>query len=540
MSEQLGPGGSRPTANVAASDCSYDQVPYPAQPFVETHPDRLAATGTLFGMKVRPIDQCRVLELGCARGGNLIPMAEQLPGSQFVGIDLSRVQIAEARGLAEDVGLRNIEFHGLNILDFDARFGEFDYIICHGVYSWVSRQVQDKILEICFTRLRPQGVAYVSYNTYPAWHIHSMVRDMMYYHASRFADPQTRIREARSLLDFLIQSTPENAPYGMLLRSEAQALRNKEDGYLFHDELEEINTPIYFAQFAGQARAKGLQYLAEADLSSMWSRHLPPGVAASLERLTADLIQREQYMDFVRNRQFRKTLLCHAEVRLDRELRPDGLGRFYVAAPLAPVDPAIDLRGSSPMKFRHLPSNQDLAAHTPLWKGALLGLAEEWPGSIPFSKLASAARARADLQPVTNKDDLSREECLLGKYILELHLCGLAEIHVSPSAFCTQPSERPVASRLARRQAASGNRLTNLRHEVVIVEDLARRMLPHLDGSNHRANLRRIADRLVKDGLVAVPEGGKPGEENQDFEARLADGLDRALLALARAALLTG
>ena len=179
-------------------------------------------------------------------------MAEQLPDSQFLGIDRSQVQIAEARGLAEKVELKNVECQCLDILDFDAGFGEFDYILCHGVFSWVSRPVQDRILEICASRLKPHGVAYVSYNTYPAWHTRGMIRDMMCYHVSRFPDPQTRIREARSLLEFLIQSTPEDSPYGSILRTEAQVLRGKEDGYLFHDELEEVNAPTYFAQFAGR------------------------------------------------------------------------------------------------------------------------------------------------------------------------------------------------------------------------------------------------------------------------------------------------
>ena len=519
---------------------SYDQIPYPARPFAETHPDRLAAIGMLFGMQVPPIDHCRVLELGCARGGNLIPMAEQLPGSQFIGIDLSPVQIAEARGLAEDAGLKNAQFHCMDILDFGAAFGEFDYIICHGVFSWVSRQVQDKILEICASRLMPQGVAYVSYNTYPAWHTRGMIRDMMCYHVSHVTDSQARIREARSLLEFLVQSTPEDSPYVALLRSEAQALRSKEDGYLFHDELEEINVPIYFAQFAARAEAKGLQYLAEADLSSMWRRNLPAGTDEWLERTTTNLIQREQYIDFVRNRAFRKTLLCHREVRVDRELRPDSLGRFYVAAPLAPSDRSIDLCDSSPMKLQHLPSKQDLVAKTPLWKGMLLALAEAWPGNVPFSQLASTARMRAGLDQVTDMDHLHREKCLVGKSILEMHLSGLVELQAAPSCCCTQLSERPVARRLARLQAVSGNCVTNLRHQLVMVGDLARHLLPHLDGSMDRAGLQNIADRFVKDRLVAVPAGVQLDAQDQDRQAACNGGLDESLRELARAALLTG
>jgi hypothetical protein len=218
-----------------------------------------------------------------------------------------------------------------------------------------------------------------------------MVRDMMCYRASRFPDPQTQIREARGLLEFLIQCTSSDAAYGILLRSEAQSLRDKEDGYLIHDELEAINAPIYFAQFAGRAAVNGLQYLAEANLSAMWSRHLPPGVADALERMTSDLIQREQFIDFVRNRNFRQTLPCRREASVDRELRPDCLGRFHVSASMSPVDCWTDGPESGSVKFWHLPSNQEFEADSPLYKGALLCLAEPWPRSVPFSDLVIAA-----------------------------------------------------------------------------------------------------------------------------------------------------
>ena len=49
--------------------------------------------GKLFGLNTAAPTQCRVLELGCAAGLNLIAMAALLPESTFVGIDLSPVQI---------------------------------------------------------------------------------------------------------------------------------------------------------------------------------------------------------------------------------------------------------------------------------------------------------------------------------------------------------------------------------------------------------------------------------------------------------------
>jgi SAM-dependent methyltransferase len=187
----------------ASPRTSYDEVPYDSYPFPQTHPDRLATIATLLGLQPAPVEHCRALELGCAAGGNLIPMALTLPDSTFLGIDLSARQIDDGRQTVAALGLTNIELRQLSILDVDASFGRFDYLICHGVFSWVPAAVQEKILAICAAHLAPHGVAYISYNTYPGWHLRGMIRDMMLYHAQQFREPAVRVRQARNLLDFL-------------------------------------------------------------------------------------------------------------------------------------------------------------------------------------------------------------------------------------------------------------------------------------------------------------------------------------------------
>jgi SAM-dependent methyltransferase len=182
---------------------SYDEVPYDSNPFQQTHPSRLFTIGTLFGLRPAPVQRCRVLELACAGGGNLMPMADYLPDSEFVGIDLSAKQIADGQAIAAQLGLKNLTLRQANILDVDASYGSFDYIIAHGVFSWVPGAVRQKILDICSQRLNPNGIAYVSFNTYPGWHMRGMIRDMMRYHSGRFNQPQERVRQARALLDFL-------------------------------------------------------------------------------------------------------------------------------------------------------------------------------------------------------------------------------------------------------------------------------------------------------------------------------------------------
>src|SRR5262245_58637378 len=168
---------------------SYDEIPYSNTAFSYTHPDCLATVAALYGLTPPPVDRCRVLELGCGRGGNLIPMALALPDSRFLGIDLSARQIASGQEMVTALGLANIELRPFSILDVDESFGLFDYIICHGVYSWVPAEVQDKILAICARNLAPNGVAYVSYNTYPGWHQRGTVREMLCYHVQQFREP---------------------------------------------------------------------------------------------------------------------------------------------------------------------------------------------------------------------------------------------------------------------------------------------------------------------------------------------------------------
>ena len=205
---------------------NYDEVPYDSLAFPQTHPGTIATVATLFGMTPAPVTNCRVLELGCAAGFNIIPMAATLPDSRFVGVDLSARQVAEGQEAIKVAGLTNIELRPMSIMDVGDDFGRFDYIICHGVFSWVPAEVREKILEIAARNLAPQGVAYVSYNCFPGWHLAGMIREMMLYHTQRFPEPAKRIQQARAFLDYLAMGTLDpNSSYARLLKEEADLLR---------------------------------------------------------------------------------------------------------------------------------------------------------------------------------------------------------------------------------------------------------------------------------------------------------------------------
>src|SRR5687768_10414730 len=186
-------------------ETEYNQMPYPSAIYPQTHPDRLATIGTLFGLSPARVEKCRVLELGCGDGTNLVAMAATLPGSRFVGIDLATEPIGRGNQMAQAVGLRNVDLQARDILERKLD-GEFDFIIAHGLYSWVPAVVRDRILEICRDHLAPQGMAFVSYNAYPGNHLRDVARGMMQYHARNFSNPLQQIRQARGLLKLVSQA----------------------------------------------------------------------------------------------------------------------------------------------------------------------------------------------------------------------------------------------------------------------------------------------------------------------------------------------
>src|SRR5262249_54910244 len=133
------------TMQINASS-SYEEVPYQGFALFLTSPDHLAALARLFEQSPPEVETCRVMELGCARGDNLIPMAFSLPRAWFCGVDLSPSQIAVGKTAIVELGLKNIELHARGIQDLGPDLGQFDFILAHGVYSWVADSVREALL----------------------------------------------------------------------------------------------------------------------------------------------------------------------------------------------------------------------------------------------------------------------------------------------------------------------------------------------------------------------------------------------------------
>jgi len=498
----------------AELQASYDEFPYLSLAFTQSHPDRLATIGRLLGLAPPPVGECRVLEIGCASGGNLIPMAAGLPRSRFVGIDFSAVQVQQGTADVAALGLTNIELAQADLRDFGDDHGVFDYIIAHGIYSWVPSDVQHKLLDVCSQQLSPGGIAYISYNTLPGWNMRGIIRDAMRYHTRQFPDARTRVRQARATLDFMTQATEgAQSPYALMLRSEAEQLRRKADYYVLHDHLEEFNEALYFHQFAARAAQHRLAFLGEADFRTMLLGGLPAPVAQTLDRMAPGTLEREQLSDFLRNRNFRQTLLVHDSVPIDRVLTPERLDSLWVAS-AARSTGSGDPQSPAAEDFR-MPDGSGLRTPHPITKAAMGVLAKHWPAPIPFSDLCAMAATRIGLPGDVDDAQITT----LASDLLKSFCAGAVELHALGAAFVIEPGARPLASAVSRLQASRGAFVTNMRHEMVGLDDADVALLPMLDGSRERAALEARAF---------------PGQPAQAASAAL----DQALTRLARQALL--
>lgn len=507
----------------------YDAYPYDNFPFAVTHPDHLATLATLFGLRPAPPTCCRVLELGCGLGGNLIPMAVTLPGSAFVGVDRSSAQIAAGQADVAALRLGNIDLFPMDILDVDSSFGSFDYIVCHGVFSWVPLSVQAKILQICQAHLAPHGVAYISFNALPGWHLRGMIRDLLRREVGLSGAPEERVDRARAYLRFLDQTPAALGPAQAWLKSEIELLGQLSDAYLYHEHLSGPCHPMYFEDFARDADRAGLRYLAEAHLQSMIPDRLGPDIERSVSERARSVIEAEHLMDVLALKSFRRALLCPREALVDREITHRKLTDLWVSTHLEPASLSPDVRGDSAEAFAR-PESAELRTSLPILKAALVLLARDHPCGLPFEALFREASL------LLGSAEIPEERARLGSNLLGIFAEGQIDLGVRERPYVTAATERPCATALARFQAARGRiGCTNLRHQTIAMDSIERALLQRLDGTRTREELvAALLDDARAGAISLAADDGDP----PSARSLLRDIVNPALARLGRRALL--
>jgi len=529
-------------SNPLSSELSryYDNVPYESHPFPQSAPEHLAALAFLFGLDTPPADGARVLELGCAAGGNLIPYAARHPTARVVGVDLSSVQIGQGRVAIGHAKLTNVELRTFSIADIDASFGKFDYIICHGVYSWVPAEVQKAILRVCSENLADNGLAYVSYNVYPGWKAREIVRDAMILRGAPRDEPAEKLSYARGMLEFLEQSARPDSVLKKTLEETMPIVRNAHSYYLLHEFLEPHNAPCYFKELVARAAETELAYLADAEPSTMFVQNYGEKVREPLLReCGGSQVMMEQYLDFLVNRTFRQTILVKQQSasQIRYRLDPQRLHALHYAGVFSAIDGASLTLDATEQPCNAL-RNLRVTLRLPVHKAVAQALDEQYPASLSVPALVETVSLR------TGEPRAAVEPAVL-TMLEELLILGAIRVRRDPVAVASSVSALPVA--LAAVRNAPGLALAagataaacNQWHEVVGLSLLERCLLPLLDGTrSHEALAEHLAAEARADRLRFIKDD-QPLKDGEALTAFTREQVELALKDLRRKALLT-
>ena len=493
---------------------AYDRLPYTDHAYAESHPDRLAVVARLSGWRAPDPARARVLELGCGRGGNLLPMAAGLPQATLVGVDRSARQIAEARRIAEATGLRNVQFFEANLETFEPAPASFDYVVAHGVASWVPPTTRRALFASCTRALAPGGLGYVSFNVLPGWYERMAARDWLRFATSAAGLGEAPERARASLVWLSENASAELGAYRRRLELVADRLQQTDRAYLAHEYLAAEHHPQLVSDLLAEAAAAGLLYLGDAIPATTALELLPSVVSERARTLEASAAQ--QLIDFAQCTAFRRALFVRDDAgqrlswRWPAFLDVRALETMRVASRLRPRATSTSNEGTETFDA----ADVSVQVIDPVVRRSLHELAGVRPRSLAFDALAQRSR--------------SSDPAALASGLLELWLAtGTLDFHLDEPTFANRSEKHMTACALARWHAANGGTLTNRWHHEVRLEDpVLRFVLARLDG--HRS----VAD-LASDLASAFPEARTTHEERVSVVEACIDRLFEAALLVA-------
>jgi hypothetical protein len=448
----------------------------------------------LHGLSPAPPERCRVLEVACNEGANLIPMAYAIPTSDFVGFDLAQLPIERGQARARALGLQNLRLFAGDLLDVGPELGRFDYILAHGLYAWVPEPVRDRLLALCSELLTAQGVAFISYNAKPGGYLRLMARDMMQFRTMNIADPEERVAEGLSFLRYLVGVREENDLFRAVVENQLTRMEKRPAAVTVHDELTEAYYPVHFIEFVEHARKHGLEFLSEAALPPPPDPTYSSEIRSALEKAVGDdFLLQEQLLDFLRIRMYRETLLCREGSGVRRDFPAESFHRLLLASQTTAAD------GGAPGATAFvLPGGIRMESNHPGVRALLVELGKAWPRALSFEEIEPHLAGTGftfDAQGVA--------------LIFRLAVAKMIEFRGWNPPLARSIPERPKASRVSRQEAQTRDTATSLLHLSVSLEDpKVRCLLKLLDGTRTRVELlRAMAAEMPESPISELEEG---------------------------------
>lgn len=535
---------------------AYDQQVYTSNAFPYSSPGHLRAAAHLYGLESVPLEKARVLELGCAGGGNVLPFALTYPNAHAVGIDLSSVQVEQGQDVIAALGINNLQLHAMSLTDITPEFGQFDYIIAHGVFSWVPPEVREAMLRILRENLSPDGIGYISYNTYPGWKAGDIVRDAMLLHSHSASSDGDRLASAKAMLNLLSDGIAPNNPLAPSLRAAVAQLQKQSDYYIAHEYLEMFNNPCYLLEFVNMADQHDLTHVGDADPHTEMSVTYGQNVQLnhSLVAMGKPREMRQQYLDFATGRNFRKSLVIHKERAEQVLISPDmeRLSDLRWAGHFTETEPPKSTPKDRKAFNNH--KNRPLFTSDANVTSVLQTLSDVWPASLDFDTLLT--RIRPNLPQAESTEHAAAHKAVVDalQTLFRLNMlcytfepspydpaqseCTNADSDtgepVTADAVSDAPALIPGALHLYQKQQdpSFGIGMFNLWHDAanIRLKEAEAFLLPYINGSNSHKQLTTLLRDALHRGTVPGPDG-KPLKGQRNLDAR-ADKIVRDVLAL--------
>lgn len=500
----------------------YDKMPFRSKLHRGRHPDRFRVIGSVLGRSSPQLEKSRILELGCGAAEGLVALALEFPDAALEGTDLSHRAILEGRRIASSCGVKNLSLSESDLRSFSPSAKEYQYIICHGLYSWVSDEVRQSILKIIEKHLSSDGIAFISFNANPGAKTRSILGDL----ASRFTpdvkDPAEKAKDIRSLFRMYEGAIGYEfeRPYSLLMNRELAHIKQESDGSLLHDLLASDSKAFYLRDFAKDLSVFDLSFLGDSRMSrnvGVRTRRNVRGEASDM-LLGLSALECGEMEDFLFHTTFREAIVCKGRVE-SNVLLPDkeSIRDLWISASFEVSEDDVEL--------------VDIYGRTvepsfPLLKSALLHLGGIWPDGATLDDLVSKLK-------VTKSDQEVLMTSLLG-----LFEDDLVELFKTKPKFSSILSDKPAASPLARYQAATDSKVTNLRFETVELSPFEKEVLLLIDGSKSISEIIRHFKERQASGVGAIKEDGVEVLDGSRVEELISELIGEALETLRKGALL--
>lgn len=470
---------------------AYDQVAYPTSVIAHQTIDYIAAAAMIHGHSVPDLRAPRVLEIGCGSGDNLLSMAAICPDGHFMGFDLAAGAIAEGKALARAAGLGNVELTTGDIRTWPRGGEHYDFIIAHGVLTWVPHDVRTALIELIAARLAPMGLVYIGYDAYPACAPKYALNRFLRAHTDHLEDPVERIETSQALLAVLKRNQTEGSRLLSTLEDALDDNQRTPRGYFYHDWLAEFYEPMSLEELAAAAAPHGLAFAGDLRLNDLYGGDLAADTMALLESTGNDPVARNTLLDLMRGTHtFRQDLL----------IRPDAAG-------LAPPAEALGRLHFSFSGTRQETEDEKGPAVVYATAGRASLTAREHEARLVLDCLNDARPAQIVLDEIVRRTGLAPQT--VEHWAQRFVALGLIDFHVGPGHFVVAPSDRPRAGALVRAMAEHSSEAISLRHRLVAFDSDPTRMLITLcDGTRTRAEIAAaMSERLSADIPVSHVNG---------------------------------